>query len=101
MISRALLPLVPRELYRKHLTLEEKLKNDLVEETFEHFKEHLKKSMLFKDVRQLREYAIKTALNDDFNKNYYFLEFEFGKAKALIIFQTIVKNYIALIVLKD
>ena len=48
LISRALLPLVPSELYRKHLTLEEKLKNDLVEETFEHFKEHLKKSMLLK-----------------------------------------------------
>ena len=43
LISRVLFLLVPRELYRKHLTLEEKLKNELVEETFEHFKQHLKK----------------------------------------------------------
>ncbi len=82
LISRVLFPLVPRELYRKHLTLEEKLKNDLVEETFKHFKEHLKKSMLFKDVGQLREYAIKTALNDGFNKNYYFLEFGVWKGES-------------------
>tara|TARA_A100001015_G_scaffold78472_1_gene87098 strand:+ start:726 stop:899 length:174 start_codon:yes stop_codon:yes gene_type:complete len=57
--------------------------------------------MLFKDVGQLREYAIKKALNDNFNKNYYFLEFGVWKGESANYFQTIVKNYIALIVLKD
>ena len=38
--------------------------------------------MLFKDVGQLREYAIKKALNDNFNKNYYFLEFGVWKGES-------------------
>ena len=45
-----------------------KLHEDLANETFNHFKEHLKNSLIFEDVKEIREYSIKTALFNDKKK---------------------------------
>ena len=51
----------------------------VAEETFEHFKEHFKKSVIFRDIsrEKIREYAIEKSLEvDDKNSNkFYYLEF--------------------------
>ena len=52
-----------------------KLEDNLLEETFNHFKEDFTKSLLFNDVYKTREYAIQKSLLNDENKEYYYLEF--------------------------
>ena len=73
-ISRGIYWIIPREFHRSR-ALKEKLEEELINETFNHFKEHFKKSVIFTDTLKTREYAIKTALLNDKNKEYYYLEF--------------------------
>ena len=72
-ISRVIWILIPVEF--KFNSLEKKLKNNLVEQTFNYFNEYISKSVIFDYVWDIREYAIKTALLNDKNKEYYYLEF--------------------------
>ena len=48
--------------------LENKLKNNMIEETFLNFKEDFKKSVLFSDLWKIRDHAIKTSLLNDKDK---------------------------------
>lgn len=73
-ISRVIYNLIPSE-YKSNLNLEKKIKNNLVEETFNNFKEHFKKSLILDHAWEAREYAIKTACLNDKAKEYYYLEF--------------------------
>ena len=72
LVTRVVNLITPPE-FRTKLKL--KLEENLVEETFQNFKEHLKKSLIFDNVEKIREYAIKTSLMNDKNKEYYYLEF--------------------------
>ena len=63
-----------------HLILQKNIYKNLADETFDHFKDHFKKSLLFVDSwkqrgLKTREYAIKKALTNDKNKEYFYLEF--------------------------
>ncbi len=61
--------------FKGRAKLKSKIEDNLVEETFNHFKDHFKNSMLFSDIIKIREYAIKSSLQNDKNKEYYYLEF--------------------------
>ena len=75
-LSRVIYWIIPSEFYPQKVSLlEKKLKEELTNETFNHFKEHIKKSIIFTNPFEIREYAIKTALLNDKNKEYYYLEF--------------------------
>lgn len=94
-ISRVIFFLIPREFRpkrRSKLKLQLKLEDNLVEETFGHFKEHLKKSILFDDHIKIREYAIKTSLLNDKNTEFYYLEFGVYKGKSSNLFSKYVKK---------
>mgnify|MGYP001191266242 CR=1 FL=1 len=72
--------IIPEELkIRKKTLLDKKIEALVAEETFEHFKEHFKKSVIFRDIsrEKIREYAIEKSLEvDDKNSNkFYYLEF--------------------------
>ena len=73
-ISRLIYLIIPSE-FKSNLTLQTKIKDNLVEETFNNFKEHFKKSLILEDTSDVREYAIKTSLLNDKDKEYYYLEF--------------------------
>ena len=65
-ISSAVYLLIPEDFKKgPNKLLKLKLHEDLTNETFNHFKEHLKNSLIFEDVKEIREYAIKTALSND------------------------------------
>ncbi len=72
-ISRVILLLIPIEYQKKNI--QQKLNDNLVEETFDNFKDHFKKSLIYEDTWNIREYAIKTALSNDKDKEYHYLEF--------------------------
>ena len=73
-ISRIIYYITPKELYLKS-DLQLKINENLVDETFNHFKEHLKQSVFFYNHFKIRNYAIKNSLLNDKNKEYYYLEF--------------------------
>ncbi len=72
LITRVISLITPPEL---RLKLKNKMEDNLVDETFQNFKEHLKKSLIFDNVEKIREYAIEASLINDKNKEYYYLEF--------------------------
>ena len=91
-IYRLIKFVVPFE-FRKKTKLELKLEENLVEETFNHFKEHFKKSVIFDDVLKIREYSITTSLLNDKNKDYYYLEFGVFKGESANFFSKYVNNF--------
>ena len=84
--------ITPAEFKRKFKKLEVKLDDNLADETFDHFKGYLKKSLLFNDFWKIREYAIKTSLLNDKNKEYYYLEFGVWKGKSSNFFSKFVNK---------
>ena len=76
-ISRIIFYIIPDEFKKlsKGEKLLRKLEDNYIDEVFNHFLEHYKKSLLFKDPVKIREYAIQTSLMNDNNKQYYYLEF--------------------------
>lgn len=77
-ISRIYFNIIPNEIkFKKKYTIEKKILKNTTDETFDHFKEHFKKSILFKEYK-IREYAIKTSLQNEKRESeeeYYYLEF--------------------------
>ena len=69
-----------------------KLYENLYEETFNNFKEHLNKSLLFEDSWKTKEYAIKTALLNNKNKEHYYLEFGVWKGESSNFFSKFVNK---------
>ena len=76
---------IPKELKSKS-KLKLKLENNLTDETFNHFKEHFKKSVIFNDRWKIREYAIQSSILNDKNKEYYYLEFGVWKGDSANFF---------------
>lgn len=77
MISRLIYFLIPVEYRResKKNLLKRKLENSLIEETYNKFLHHIKRSVLFYDHWSIREHAIKRAVSNDKNNDYFYLEF--------------------------
>ena len=86
--------MIPIE-YKSKLTLQTKINDNLVEETFDNFKEHFKKSLIFDDTSEVREYAIKTAVSNDKNNEFYNLEFGVYQGTSANYFSKYVKKLYA------
>jgi len=92
-ISRIIFLITPEEFKNKEIkTLKSKLRDNLIEETFQHFNKHIKKSLIFTNTWKIREYAIKTALLNDINKEFYYLEFGVWKGSTANFFSKYVKK---------
>ena len=91
-ISRVIFFIIPEEFRNRDYDLHQKLKSDLTEETLVNFKVHLKKSILFGDPCKVREYAIKTSLLNDKNKEFYYLEFGVWQGTSANFFSKYVKK---------
>ena len=92
LLNRVKTFIIPTQLQEKS-KLESKLENNLVEETFSNFKEHFKKSVLLDDILQIREYAIKTSLLNDKDKDFYYLEFGVFKGTSANFFSRYVNKF--------
>lgn len=70
------------------LSLKKKIYENLLTETFKNFEHHFKKSLLFSDYSRwkIRKYAVKTALSNDINKEFYNLEFGVWKGESANFF---------------
>jgi len=94
-ISRIIFHIIPDEFKSlkpgKKLLL--KLEDNFIDETFIHFLEHYKKSLLFVDPIKIREYAIQTSLLNDKNKEYYYLEFGVAGGHSANFFSKYVNKF--------
>jgi len=86
--------LTPSEFLRK-TKLEIKIEEDLAEQTLKNFKEHFKNSLLFRDKWEIRKYAIETALLNDLNNDYFYLELGVFKGRGANFFSRFVKKLYA------
>ena len=96
-ISRIIFLIIPKEFYRpKQGLIEKKLKEELSNETFTHFKEQFKQSILFENNKEgpmaIREYAIQNSLLNDKHKEYYYLEFGVWKGESANFFSKFVNK---------
>ena len=97
-ISRIIFSILPNEIRgpRYKGLIEKKLKEELIDETFNHFKEHFKQSILFeidkKSSMAIREYAIQNSLLNDKHKEYYYLEFGVWKGTSANFFSKFVNK---------
>tara|TARA_B100000242_G_scaffold184033_1_gene132221 strand:+ start:4639 stop:5361 length:723 start_codon:yes stop_codon:yes gene_type:complete len=97
-LSRVIFWLIPVEFKKNKLQdevesqLKKKIINNLAEETFNNFKDDFKKSVLLYNYKETREYAVKTSLLNDINKNYYYLEFGVWKGESANLFSKYVKK---------
>lgn len=93
-LSRAIYLIIPEEYKpaKKKSLLQNKLDEELTEETFNHFKEEFKKSLLFDDIWKIRKYAIEEAksIEKTDNENYTYLEFGVHVGKTTRFFS----NYV-------
>ena len=98
-ISRVIFWIIPSEFKPKHPSkkkrLQIKLYENLSEETFNNFKEHINKSLFFEDSWEIKKYAIKTALLNNKNKEYYYLEFGVWNGKSANFFSKFVNRLYA------
>lgn len=91
-ISRVIYFIIPKEIKETKNDLLEKINKNLVDEIFEYFKDHFKKSVLFRNDSSIREYAIQTSLLNDKNKEYYYLEFGVYKGESANFFSKFVNK---------
>lgn len=100
-LSRVIFWLIPVEFKKNKFQdevesqLKKRIINNLTEETFNSFKYDFKKSVLFYDYKETREYAVKTSLLNDSNKDYYYLEFGVWKGESANLFSKYVKKLYA------
>ena len=69
-----------------------KLEDELIDQTFNHFKEDFKKSLLFDDKWKLRKYAVETSLLNDQNEEFFYLEFGVWIGRSTNYFSKLVKK---------
>ena len=75
-LSRIIYHLIPIEFKNeRQIRLKRILYDNLADETFNHFKENIKSSLIFESTEAIREYAIKTSLLNDKECQNYYLEF--------------------------
>jgi len=89
-ISRIIYLIIPIEYKIKSIS--QKINENLIQETFDHFKEHFKKSLLFNDTWDIRKYAIETALSNDKNNEFFYLEFGVYRGTTANYFSKYVKK---------
>ena len=95
-ISRLIFFITPEEFkpkVRLASDLDAELKYNLIKETLANFKEDIKKSIILNSFWKVREYAIKTSLLNDKNKEYYYLEFGVFKGSSTNFFSKFVNKF--------
>lgn len=94
-IYRVLYYLIPKELKLKinKSKLELKLENELLDETYDYFKKHFEKNLIFNDLEKIRKYAIKRSLLNDSNKDNYYLEFGVFYGRSTNFFSQFVNKF--------
>ena len=95
LISRVIYSLIPKEFKKKKniYDIHSKIIEYSSNETFEHFKNDLKRSVLFTDIREIRKYAIKNALLNDKNLEFFYLEFGTYRGASCNMFSQYVKKF--------
>jgi hypothetical protein len=93
-IYRVLYYITPDEIkYKIGISkLKLKLENKLLEETYDYFKKHFEKRLIFIDLTRIREYAIQSSLLNDKHKEYYYLEFGVWKGGSSNFFSKFVNK---------
>ncbi len=95
LIYRFVNVIIPRE-FKGDISIKSKLKSKLqsyvVEETFTCFKNDFETSVLFEDAWSIRKYALKNALFNDKNNEYYYLEFGVWKGESANFWSKFVKK---------
>ena len=90
-LSRAIYLVIPDEFKSGH-NLKFILRENSLQETYNHFKEYFEKCLLFDNGLKIREYAIKSSLLNDDNKEYYYLEFGVHKGESTNYFSKFVNK---------
>lgn len=92
-ISRFIYKVIPVEFKRqKKNDLSEVVFNYGLNETFNNFKTHFKKSVLFDNGQAIRKYAINNSLLNDKNLEYFYLEFGTYSGESANMFSKYVKK---------
>ena len=91
-ICRSLM--LPEEM-RQTFSIETILKENTARENYEHFKEIFKTTVLYRDVWEIRKYAIQNAISNDKQKELFFLEFGVWKGDSTNFFSKYVKKLYA------
>ena len=94
-ISRIIYYLIPNEI--KHETkLTYRLDKELINETYDYFKNHFENSIIFRDSsrKKIRKYAIESSLLNDQNKEYYYLEFGVSTGESANFFSNFLKKFL-------
>lgn len=95
-ISRVIFFITPEEFkpkVRLSTDLDLELKYNLIKETLSNFKEDIKNSIILNSFWKVREYAIKTSLLNDKNKEYYYLEFGVFEGSSTNFFSKFVNKF--------
>ena len=94
LIFKIILLITPREFRKSEFNskLVSKINDNLVDETFSHFKDKIKTSLLTYGATQSRQYSIQTSLLNDKKKEYFYLEFGVFKGTSANFFSKYVKK---------
>jgi len=91
-ICRSLM--LPEEM-RQTFSIETILKENTARENYEHFKEIFKTTVLYRDVWEIRKYAIENAISNDKQQEGFYLEFGVWKGWSTNFFSKYVKKLYA------
>tara|TARA_B100000795_G_scaffold250740_1_gene219115 strand:- start:121 stop:834 length:714 start_codon:yes stop_codon:yes gene_type:complete len=98
-ISRVIFWLIPGELrsslLQKTLSVDSLITKNSTFESYEYFKETFKTTVLFRDCRDLRKYAIEKAISNNNQKELFSLEFGVWKGDSTNFFSKYVKKLYA------
>ena len=78
--------------HQKEISLDTLIKDNTTKENFEHFKEIFKTSVLYRDLWEIREYAILNSIDDDKLDDGYYLEFGVWKGESANFFSKYVNK---------
>jgi len=94
LLSRSIYWIVPQE-FQKVISIDSLIKENTAKECYGHFKEIFKTTILFRDVLDIRRYAIKNAISNDKHKESIYLEFGVWKGESSNLFSKHVKKLYA------
>lgn len=80
---------------RQTFSIETVLKENTARENYEHFKEIFKTTVLYKDVWEIRKYAIENAISNDKQQEGFYLEFGVWKGWSTNFFSKYAKKLYA------
>ena len=92
-ICRSLM--LPKEIRKKTFSIETILKENTARENYEHFKEIFKTTVLYRDVWEIRKYAVENAISNDEQQEGFYLEFGVFKGWSTNFFSKYVKKLYA------